>query len=411
MLAETQSPSPVNAPPPAAAPFSANAAWLGLCIVAAQVAWLWLLSLVSGTPRGYEALHHWDSLWYERIVTEGYHSPETISPFDIGTVAYFPGYPVATRMVMALTGLNAHYALLATAQLCAWGVWTYVLLLCREFGFSRRLTTWLVALMLLHPVSFFLVAGYSESLFMIGVLGYIYWSSRPGPTALVLAAIHGYVMTATRLVGLPIAAYPVVRALFAARFNWRDVGIACLVAVAAAMGAASFFLFCQLQLGHWDQYMRTHHFGFGVRSDYQSIISGRVFEECRPMRDEHWLHPNVIGRILALIQLAAFALLAAMEIRAAARGDAGWRCRLPLYFCAFFLFYIPVSTSCRFVSMLRFSLPVTAVLLVTIGHLVSRQEPSRPVGWKRAVAFAGLSFCLALNLLLTTRYLRGWWVA
>ena len=43
-------------------------------------------------------------------------------------------------------------------------------------------------LILAHPAAFFLVAGYSESLFLMALLGFVYWSSAEGRSAKILAA-------------------------------------------------------------------------------------------------------------------------------------------------------------------------------------------------------------------------------
>jgi hypothetical protein len=241
--------------------FRSSALLLGLALAAGQLAVAWSLSLVAGSPRGYHAMHHWDSGWYERIVTEGYHSPETITPEDPGTAGFFPGYPAATLLVRTLTGLPAPEALLVTAQLCCWGLWTYLLLLCRHWNLSPRLTVWLVLALLLQPASFFFIAGYSESLFLMATLGFFYWCGRPGPTAAVMAAVHGFVLTGTRLVGLPLVVFPVLRVLLltpwgqeTVRASLRRTVVPLLVSCGALLGALSFFCFCQVRFGQWDEW-------------------------------------------------------------------------------------------------------------------------------------------------------------
>jgi len=39
-----------------------------------------------------------------------------------------------------------------------------------------------------HPAAFFLVAGYSESLFLMALLGFIYWSTAEGRSAEILGS-------------------------------------------------------------------------------------------------------------------------------------------------------------------------------------------------------------------------------
>jgi hypothetical protein len=405
------------APTRAAKPVT-SAVVVGLALAVAQAAVAWQLGLVVGAPHGYLALRHWDGIYYELILTEGYHSPEPITPTDTGTAGYFPGYPAAAFVIRSLTGLGAPEALLVTAQLACWGFWTYVLLLCRGWGLSPRVTACVVLALALQPGSFFLVAAYSESLFLMATVGYFYWSARPGPKAAALAAAHGFVMTATRLVGLPLAAFPVVRALLLAPWGqeslWtvlrRQAG-PLLTACVALLGAASFFVFCQFRLGHWDQYMRTQCAGMCVVTDAWGLLSGRVILECWPGTHEHWLHPNVLGRLCLIGLLLAFATAFTVEILCLRRSGSGWRERVPFYLCAAALLLIPAATSCRYVSMLRYGIPVTVVLGLMAGHLRGHRLLPRPPAWGRYLLCGAGVALLALQLCLLVRYLRGWWVA
>ena len=101
--------------------------------------------------------------------------------------------------------------MLVTAQACCWGFWTYFLLMLREAGVSRDVGVFAVGLIVLHPVSFFLIAAYSESLFFLSLFGFIYWVERPGPAALILTGVHGFFMTVTRFVGITLIFYPLFR--------------------------------------------------------------------------------------------------------------------------------------------------------------------------------------------------------
>ena len=144
---------------------------------------------------------------------------------------------------------------------------------------------------LAHPAAFFLVAGYSESLFLMALIGFLYWSARGIATRTVLAAIHGIVMSATRIVGLPCALAPLVKRIWelgaASLRNVRDWlpnygdGPSCLAArpCSAALG---FFVYCQFRWGHWDIYMLTQQFGWGIEPDYLAIFKPSSY---------HWLLP------------------------------------------------------------------------------------------------------------------------
>src|SRR5205823_4693692 len=94
------------------------------------------------------------------------------------------------------------------------------------------------------------------------------------------AVVHGMLMSATRIVGIPCAAYPVVQSLFntareALRYPVRwiiDHRRILIVTVVSTFGAGLFFVFCQLRWGHWDMYMLTQTAGWGIVPDYLAVF-------------------------------------------------------------------------------------------------------------------------------------------
>src|SRR6266446_497216 len=165
----------------------------------------------------YQSLVQHDSYWFINIVDRGY---QTIVPpidhkvMEVSNVAFFPAYPAIAALFRYELNVDTGAALLITAQLAAWGFWSYFFLFCKRWNVSSALQICAALLILAHPAAFFLVAGYSESLFLMALFGFIYWSTAKGRSAKIWAASHGIVMSATRIVGIVCAAFPVVRALF-----------------------------------------------------------------------------------------------------------------------------------------------------------------------------------------------------
>src|SRR6478735_7791222 len=145
----------------------------------------------------YSALVQHDSYWFMNIIDRGY---QTIVPpidhkvMEISNVAFFPAYPAIAALLRKAFNISTGKALLITAQLAAWGFWTYFFLFCRRWKVARSLQICGTLLILANPAAFFLVAAYSESLFLMALLGFIYWSTAAGRMAKVLAAMHGMVM-------------------------------------------------------------------------------------------------------------------------------------------------------------------------------------------------------------------------
>ena len=183
-----------------------------------------LLAPEEPVTERYSALVQHDSYWFMNIIDRGY---QTIVPpidhkmMEVSNVAFFPAYPAIAALLRNAFNIATGTALLIAAQLAAWGFWTYFFLFCRRWKVARSLQICGTLLILANPAAFFLVAAYSESLFLMALLGFIYWSTAEGRTARVLAAMHGMVMSATRIVGIVCAAFPLV--VSAVRTGWRGL--------------------------------------------------------------------------------------------------------------------------------------------------------------------------------------------
>src|SRR5438874_4506532 len=232
-------------------------------LLAALLVTLMQIAMVVGllAPDGplsyrYSTLIQHDSYWFMNIIDRGYQTivpPINHKVMEVSNVAFFPAYPVIAAVLRYGLHFDTDSALLITAQMAAWGFWSYFFLFCSRWDLSPALQFFGALSIIAHPAAFFLIAGYSVSLFLMALLGFIYWSSVEGRAAKVLAVLHGIVMSATRIVGLPCAAFPVVRDLFkkgwSALRNRRcwlsNYGSAVAVMIGAIFGAVSFFVYCQ----------------------------------------------------------------------------------------------------------------------------------------------------------------------
>src|SRR5213080_2547562 len=172
----------------------------------------------------YSTLVQHDSYWFMNIVDRGY---QTIVPpidhkvMEVSNVAFFPAYPALASVLHYGLHIDTDNALLITAQIAAWGFWSYFFLFCDRWNIAPTLQFFGALLIVAHPAAFFLIAGYSESLFLMALLGFIYWSNAEGLAAKIWAGLHGIVMSATRIVGIVCAAFPVVCSISAT--GWRGL--------------------------------------------------------------------------------------------------------------------------------------------------------------------------------------------
>src|SRR6266704_3559044 len=170
----------------------------------------------------YTSLVQHDGCWFANIIDRGYQTivpPINHKVMEVSNVAFFPAYPAIAAMLRYGLHFDTDSALLITAQMAAWGFWSYFFLFCVRWNLSPTLQFFGALSILAHPAAFFLIVGYSESLFLMALLGFIYWSSADGRAARVWAALHGIVMSATRIVGIVCAGFPVVRSVL-----WNGLG-------------------------------------------------------------------------------------------------------------------------------------------------------------------------------------------
>ncbi len=398
--------------------------WIsGLLLTAVQLAMaIGLLAPEGSVSDRYSTLIQHDSYWFMNIVDRGY---QTIVPpidhkvMEVSNVAFFPAYPAIAAALRYGLNIDTGTALLITAQLAAWGFWSYFFLFCDRWKVSPALQVCGAFLILVHPAAFFLVAAYSESLFLMALLGFIYWSSAEGRAAKVWASLHGIVMSATRIVGIVCAAFPVIRSIVLSGWRglrelraWpRQYAAAIGLTLLAVFGALAFFIYCQLRWGHWDIYMLTQAAGWGISPDYLAVFKPPSYR---------WLIPalnNPTEASQMAMTLGALLLLGVglCELLPATRQRTGLSTRVGIYFCAAAIYYISVSgVACvDMESMLRYEFTVHALIVLALLNFL-RQFRTPPV-FVRALGTAAVALVSAAGLSVQGWYVwnftRGNWVA
>ncbi len=370
----------------------------------------------------YDTLIQHDSYWFANIVDRGYAT--TIPPIshkmmEVSNVAFFPAYPAFAALLRYGFHLSTYQALLVTAQVAAFGFWSYFFLFCERWNVSPRLQFLGALAIFAHPTAFFLVAGYSESLFLMALFGFIYWSGSEGRAAKILAVVHGVVMSSTRIVGILCAGIPVVDAV--AKNGWvglrdagswfRRYGAAAAVAVGATMGAGGFFFYCLIRWGRWDMYLLTQQAGWGIVADYLAVFKGASYRWHIPQLND----PTSASQMTMTLAAVLFGMVAICELIPAVRRRAGWTKRIGFYFAAAVIYYISVSgVACvEMESMLRYEFSVHALIVLAFVHFLHQLPPpsalARRVGMATAVLLGAAG--LALQGWYVWNFTRGGWVA
>jgi hypothetical protein len=395
----------------------------GFFLTVAQV----LLAILVLAPEGdlatrYHTLNQHDSYWFANIVNRGYETtvpPISHKMMEVSNVAFFPAYPVFAALLRYGLRLSTDNALLFAAQIAAWGFWSYFFLFCDRWKISPVLQFFGALAILAHPTAFFLVAGYSESLFMMSLFGFMYWSTAEGRTAKFLAALHGFIMSATRIVGIPCSLFPAVWALF--QTGWRGLreprswvrryGPSIAVSVAAMLGAGTFFLYCLWRWGRWDLYLLTQRAGWAIIPDYFAVFKAESYRWLVPALK----NPTEASQMAMTLGGMLFVAVLLCELLPFIRRTASWRTRIGFYFCGAIIYYISVSgvASVDMESMLRYEFCLHALIVLAFVHFLHQLRT--PPLLVRVFGMAVMALLSAAGLSVQGWYVwnftRGNWVA
>ena len=366
--------------------------------------------------RGLLRFNNWDSLRFFEIARNGYHLPDR--PLVLEDIHSYrtnvttpPAYPFAVRLIQNIFKIPGEVALLVTAQLACWLFWIYFLMILVESGLSMKELLASALTVAAHPAAFYLVVGYTESLFMASFLGLIYWTDRwmkkPTLMSWIIAACHGFIGTATRIAGFPIAIYPIFK-------NWGDAAnwttfrrrlfSTGLLSIFASLGLISFFLFCYLEFGHWNLYfsiskMVAQEANYFAIFDPRSYIPRYFFEDT----------------MLSINRTAVPWTLGLMVVNW--RLDLNWRKRWGLYGTAFALFFMTMAGKANsgMDGMIRYTLPIFVVEILNLAQVLherSKLGVSQKKSFKFQV-FLGAAYLLSVAVQgwIAWRFLHGRWVS
>jgi len=230
--------------------------------------------------------------------------------------------------------------------------------------------------------------------------------------------LHGMVMTGTRLVGIPCAAFPVVRRVFTTGWSalrepraWlRSYGPAVVLMAISILGAALFFIYCQWRWGHWNIYMLTQSICWGIEPDYLAIFKPATYRWLIPALND----PTEMSQMSVTIGALFFLVIALCELTPGIRRRAGLPTRLGIYFCAAVIYYISVSgvASVALESMLRYEFCAHALIVLAFLHFLQqfRFPPALRAFGMTSVALASAAG-LSVQGWYVWNFTRGNWVA
>jgi hypothetical protein len=111
--------------------------------------------------RVHQGLLAWDGGWYESIAGHGYAAS------GVQSLRFFPGYPMAARVLGWIPGVGVGPALVVIANLCALAALAALLVLVRHDLGDAALARRSVWLLTLAPSAYSLVLGYADAALLL----------------------------------------------------------------------------------------------------------------------------------------------------------------------------------------------------------------------------------------------------
>lgn len=190
-----------------------------------------------------------DGHHYREVAQHGYE----YDPAKRSTVAFFPAYPLVTRLLSSASGLRAEAALLlaSNTSLAVAFVLLAVYVRARLEPTRPSATGWVLLAFGVWPGTFFFRMAYAESLFLCTALLTLIAIQRRWPL-LVVAVIAG-LATATRPVGVAVTASFLWHAVCSSqpRKTLRiRLGQAVLLAPVACWGLLAYMLYLHITFGN-----------------------------------------------------------------------------------------------------------------------------------------------------------------
>jgi Gpi18-like mannosyltransferase len=319
-------------------------------------------------------LARFDAGWYRSIAENGYFwDPAT----GVGNVTFFPLYPFLMR-ALAFSGLPLFWAGTLISHACFLASVALLQRLESSWPGPAPAPSALMTL-LTFPWAFFLLAPYSESLFLALALAVFLAAFRGHWT---LVAILGFLAGLTRLFGLAL----VPPLLLLAWAGQRPRLPAIAAALSPAFGLASFITWLGFRFHDPLLFMHAQQRGWGRRPGLSGLQSS-LHAIVENIQQRGWLHLGPAVDLLVVLLLAAAVVygLRSRNLSGASYVGSG---------------LVLITASGSLVSAGRYAL----VLFPVFGLLAAFAQ--RPFLW-----YTYLSLSSVLQVYLIVRFVNNLWVA
>jgi hypothetical protein len=264
-----------------------------------------IVPAIPGWHNAVDGMQRWDAGWFSWIAADGYGSG---FGGDAGArIAFFPAFPALEAAAAAATGLSTPAAGVVVSNL-AYLASLIALFLLTAAELGEHNARWSIAFFAAMPTSFFLLAPYSESLFLLFTLLAFLWArhSRWGRTS-------GAAFLAGLTRPIAIALVPALWLLRRERPTSRRVST--LAVVAPIVGVASFLAWWGIARGDPVAPFRAQkYWGRDFVFAPVTMIRGSTFAVLAAVRDTR---PDLIVDGVLVACIVATAALAVRRLPSA----------------------------------------------------------------------------------------------
>jgi hypothetical protein len=227
---------------------------------------------------------HWDAYLYLLIAQHGYRYDPAQQDYR---VAFFPLYPLCIRAVSFVLGHSLERMAVAGVLVSNGALLAALTLLAALFrlDYDDRTAARAVLYLLVFPVTFFLSAIYSESLFLACVLGCFY-CARTGRWW--LAGLCGCLASLCRPPGVLLVIPIAWEYLAQRRYQWRAIRADILSLALIPAGLLAYALYLKARFGDFLLFMHVQvHWGRQGGSLFHTFWNGLVGPLGGPAGENH----------------------------------------------------------------------------------------------------------------------------
>ena len=153
----------------------------------------------------------WDTIYYLDIAQNWYSSSKT-------TIVFFPAYPILIKLLSFFL-INDMLAALVVSNLCY--IFACYFLYCLvELDYGKDRAIWAVIYLSIFPTSYFLHAGYTESLFLALTISSFYYARKE---LWCISSILCMFVTATRVTGILLIPPLILEYLYQKEFDSKNI--------------------------------------------------------------------------------------------------------------------------------------------------------------------------------------------